>query len=178
VTGAGFKEAHVSRRTERVGSLIRSIVAQALQTRLADPRIPTITSITRVEVSDDFAVARVFVSVMAPETQRRLCLAALRSASGLFRRLLAPELHLRKIPALDFRLDEALRHSFETLEVIDRAMRELGQVPEWEREADDEDAGEPGRVGEDEEPAAPGEPRARPQPEASAENGGSGQEGA
>ncbi len=168
----------MSRRTERVGNLIRSIVAQAIQTRLADPRIPTITSITRVEVSDDFAVARVFVSVMAPEAQRQLCLAALRSATGLFRRLLAPELHLRRIPALDFRLDDALRHSFETLEVIDRAMRELGQIPEWEREAADPEAGEPGGVGEDQEPAAPGESRARPRPEAQAENGGSGPEGA
>jgi ribosome-binding factor A len=113
-------------------------VAETIQTRLADPRIPTITSVTRVEVSDDWSTARIFVSVMGSEVQRKLCLTALRSARGLFRRLLAPELHLRKIPALDFRLDDSLRQSFETLAVIDRAMRELGEVPEWEREEDEE----------------------------------------
>lgn len=122
----------MSRRTERVGSLIRSIVADAIQTRLADPRIPTITSITRVVVSDDFSVARIFVSVMAPEAHRNLCLTALRSANGLLRRMLAPELRLRKIPLLVFELDESVRKGFETVEVIDAAMRELGKVPEWE----------------------------------------------
>lgn len=167
----------MSRRTERVGNLIRSIVAQTLQTRLTDPRIPTITSVTRVEVSDDFAVARIFVSVMAPEPQRQLCLTALRHASGLFRRVLAPELSLRKIPALDFRLDDSLRQSFETVEVIDRAMRELGEVPEWEREEteaatpEDEDAGESG-------PAEPGESQSGSLPDPGIEHEGSRQEGA
>jgi ribosome-binding factor A len=132
---------NVSRRTERVGHLIRQLVAETIQNRLSDPRIPTITSVTRVEVSDDFSVARIHVSVMAPEPQRKLCLTALRKARGLFRRVLAPQLTLRKIPALDFRLDDSLRQGFETVEVIDRAMRELGQVPEWERE-DEENAGD------------------------------------
>ena len=134
----------VSRRTERVGSLIRTIIAEAIQTRLADPRIPTITSITRVVVSDDFSVARIFVSVMATEVHRNLCLTALRSAHGLLRRMLAPELHLRKIPLLVFELDESVRKGFETVEVIDAAMRELGEVPEWEAEDPAEDAEEDG----------------------------------
>jgi ribosome-binding factor A len=124
----------VSRRTERVGSLIRTVIADAIQTRLADPRIPTITSITRVVVSDDFSVARIFVSVMATEAHRNLCLTALRSATGLLRRTLAPELQLRKTPLLLFELDDSLRKGFETVEVIDAAMRELGEAPEWEAE--------------------------------------------
>lgn len=148
----------MSRRTERVGHLIRQLVAETIQNRLSDPRIPTITSVTRVEVSDDFSVARVYVSVMAPEPQRKLCLTALRKASGLFRRVLAPELTLRKIPALDFRLDDSLRQGFETVEVIDRAMRELGQVPEWEREEDEEELadGSAGPTADDEAVPEPG----------------------
>ena len=128
----------MSRRTERVASLIRTIIADAIQNRLNDPRIPVITSITRVEVSDDFSVARVFVSVMAAEAQRKLCVEALRSAAGLLRRELAPELRLRKIPALQFRLDDSLRRGFETVTAIDEAMRELGEVPEWERDEEEE----------------------------------------
>lgn len=133
----------MSRRTERVGSLIREIIAEAIQNRLSDPRIPPITSITRIQVSEDFSAACVYVSVMAPEAQRRLCLAALRSASGLLRRLLAPELRLRKVPWLNFRLDDSVRRSFETVTAIDGAMRELGQPPEWEREEDQEEPQRP-----------------------------------
>ena len=137
----------MSRRTERIGHLIRSLVADVIQNRLADPRIPTITSVTRVEVSDDLAVARVYISALAPEPKRKLCLTALRSASGVFRRALGPQLHLRKFPYLDFRLDDSLRQGFETLEIIDRAMRELGERPTWEQadaaqdEAGDDDDG-------------------------------------
>lgn len=123
-----------TRRTERVGSLIRNVVAEAILNKLSDPRIETITSITRVEVSEDLAVARVHVSVLAPPARQRLCVEALQSAAGLLRRRLAPELRMRKIPHLEFRLDESLQLGFQTVETIDQAMRELGEPPEWERD--------------------------------------------
>ena len=134
----------MSKRTERVGSLIRRILAEALQRRVSDPRIPAITSITRVEVSPDFAVAKVMVSVMAAEPEREDCLRALRSAAGYLRKILGPELKLRKIPTLVFRLDESVRRSFETVQLIDHAMQELGEKPEWERSAEPDGAGESG----------------------------------
>ena len=64
--------------------MIRSIVADAIQNRLNDPRILPLTSITRVAVSDDFSLARIYVSVMAPDaaddaqrqSQRTRCVAA------------------------------------------------------------------------------------------------------
>lgn len=126
----------MSQRTERIGSLIRRIIAEALQRRLNDPRIPVITSITRVEVSADLAVARVMVSVMAPEAERQDCLRALRSAAGYLRKRLGLELKLRKIPTLAFRLDDSVRGSFETVQLIDRAMQALGERPDWERPQD------------------------------------------
>lgn len=174
----------MSRRTERVGHLIRSIVAQTIQSRLADPRIPAITSITRVEVADDFSVARIHVSVMAPEAQRALCLTALRSAAGLLRRALAPELRLRKIPALVFQLDDSLRQSAATVDMIDQAMRELGQAPEWEREEQDTDVPvDPETTAAegacaDQPPGAPDPSRASPSIGGGPEDEGVGQEGA
>lgn len=123
----------MSRRTERIGHVVRSVVAQAIQSRLADPRIPPITSVTRVEVSEDLALAKVYVSVMAPDAKRQLAVDALQHAAGLMRRMLAPELRIRKLPALVFKLDESVRRGLDTLAVIEGAMRELGEVPEWER---------------------------------------------
>jgi ribosome-binding factor A len=119
-----------SRRAERVASLIRTLIAEEILHGLNDPRIPTITSITRVEVSPDFAVARVHVSVMAEETKRRLCLAALTSAAGHLRWLLSQELTLRNTPQIEFRLDDSLRGALQTVEKIDQLMAELGERPE------------------------------------------------
>jgi ribosome-binding factor A len=122
----------VSRRTERIGNVIRALVAEAIQSRLSDPRIAPLTSITRVEVSADLAVARVHVSVMAEEPRQALCLQALRHAAGRLRSLVAQRIVLRHVPRLDFLLDSSVQGAFRTVQVIDAAMAELGQRPPWE----------------------------------------------
>ena len=120
----------MSRRTERVASLIRTIVAEAIQSRLSDPRIEPLTSITRVEVSADLSVAHVYVSVMAEAVRRELSVRALRHASGRLRSLVAREVSLRQVPELDFRLDESVQQSFRTVQQIDGLMEELGEPAE------------------------------------------------
>jgi ribosome-binding factor A len=122
----------VSRRTERVARLIQAIVADAIQNRLQDPRIEPLTSVTRAEVSADLSVARVHVSVMADEARRQLCLRALRHAAGRLRSLIAEETALRRVPRLEFYLDDSVRGSFETVEALDQIMTEMGEPPTWE----------------------------------------------
>jgi ribosome-binding factor A len=119
----------VSRRTERIASLIRSILAEAIQSRLSDPRIEPLTSVTRVEVSADLSVAHVYVSVMAEDARRELSVSALQHAAGWLRSVLAQEATLRQTPQLDFRLDESVRRSFETVQQLDEMMRELDEGP-------------------------------------------------
>lgn len=118
------------------------MIADAIQNRLSDPRILPITSITRVEVSPDMSVARVYVSALSDNPSKRaLCVEALQNAAGRLRRMLGPELHLRTVPNLAFELDDSLRVGYETIEAIDRAMEELGEIPEWKRvDEDDLDA--------------------------------------
>ena len=126
----------MSRRTERIGNLIRSVVSKAIQTRLNDPRIAALTSITRVDVSADFSVAHVHVSVMANEARQKLCLAALQRSTGRLRAEVGQQIRLRHVPRLDFHLDDSLQRAFETVQVIDEAMAELGEPLPWE--TDDE----------------------------------------
>ena len=73
----------MSRRTERVGNLIRSTIGELLLSKISDPRIdPARTSITRVEVPEDLLSAKVYISVLGNETQERTTLRALRHAAG------------------------------------------------------------------------------------------------
>ena len=115
----------VSRRTERIASIVRQLVAGAIQTKLSDPRLEPFTSVTRVEVSDDLSIAHVHVSVMAPTPARRnLSVAALTASSGRLRRMLARQLRARTIPELAFHLDESLQRGFQTVQLIDEVMQE------------------------------------------------------
>jgi ribosome-binding factor A len=153
----------VSRRTERVASLIRTILGEAIPARLSDPRIEPLTSITRVEVSADLSVAHVYVSVMAEEAHQRLSVKALRHAAGRLRSLVAGEISLRQAPELDFRLDDSIQRSFETVQQLDRMMEELGERDPHAVEPDSDDSAPDG--------ARNGTPD-RPQPPASAPEAG------
>lgn len=136
----------MSRRVERVGNLIRTVLAEALQQRLSDPRLEPLTSITHVDVAADFSIAHVYVSVMAEESRQKLTLQALRSASGRLRSIVAQQVVVRQVPRLEFHLDHSVQESFRTVQAIDQAMAELGERPPWERER----AAAPGEADADE----------------------------
>ncbi len=132
----------MSRRIQRVASLIRTILAEAIQSRLSDPRIEPLTSITRVEVSADLSIAHVHVSVMAEAPRRELTVRALRHASGRLRSLVAREVSLRQVPELDFQLDESVQQSFRTVQQIDGLMEEFDEPADDEQTLSDDAAGE------------------------------------
>jgi len=138
-----------------VSSVLRSVIAEAIQHRLSDPRIQRLTSVTRVEVSPDLALARVYVSVVGDETRQRLCVEALEHAAGRLRAMVARRTTLRQVPRLGFFLDESVQRAFQTVQMIDAAMAELGQRLPWE-EPEHLPAGQAGPAGEARsEPAAP-----------------------
>ena len=153
----------MSRRTERIGSVIRNIVSEAIQTRLADPRLEPLTSITRVDVSADLSLARVYVSVMAKPAGQKLAVAALANAAGRLRGAVADQVRMRQVPRPEFVLDDSLKQAFETVQAIDSAMAELGQKPPWESAAEAEPADEEGPAGAGDESTA-----ARPADDANA----------
>lgn len=114
-----------SRRMERVNELLRSEISELIARNLKDPRISGTISVTEVQTSSDLRHARVYVSILGSEEQRRESLAALQHAAGFFRRELGERLSLRRTPELDIRLDESLERG-------DRIMRLLRELQEEE----------------------------------------------
>jgi ribosome-binding factor A len=116
----------MSRRTDRVDSLVRQTLGQLLLTKLSDPRIdPARTTITNVAVSEDLTSAKVYVSVIGPEADQRKALAALKHAAGHLQELMMREVSLRQTPVLNFVLDTDFKKALETMEIIDQAMAEI-----------------------------------------------------
>ena len=155
----------MSRRTERIGSVIRNIVSEAIQTRLADPRLEPLTSITHVDVSAISAAhqRQRHGQPRRPETRRRR---AVQRRGGL-RAAVADQVHMRQVPRLEFVLDDSLKQAFETVQAIDQAMAELGQKQPWEDEAEDADAAEAdeeGTTAPDDSSSGPAAEHAEPRP--------------
>lgn len=111
-------------RAERIASIVREVVSDAIANRLSDPRISRFTSVTRVELSPDLEFADVSVSVMGTEREARTCMRGLASARGAVQSLLAKRLEIRKCPLLRFRLDEGLKRGMEIVRELDRLEQE------------------------------------------------------
>ena len=110
-----------SHRPDRVGEQIRDEIS-ALLTRGAvhDPGIGFIT-LTRVKVSADLQMARVFYTSLGDDKARKETAKALTRATPFLRRQIGSVLHLRRVPELDFRFDEAIVHQ----DRIEQILRDL-----------------------------------------------------
>ena len=134
----------MTRRTDRVDSLVQQTLGQLMLTKLSDPRIdPARTTITKVTVSEDMTLAKVYVSVIGSEADERKALAALKHAAGHLQELMMREVSLRQTPVLRFIIDTNFKRTLETLEIIDQAMAEIRSKEQDEHaDADSLDAGQ------------------------------------
>lgn len=101
----------MSRRTDRLDEQFREEISKLLQKGLKDPRISSLTSITRVTITDDLSYAKVMVSVMGSDKEKRDSLVGLNNSAGFIRSVLGKSLKIHKVPELNFVLDENLEHA-------------------------------------------------------------------
>ena len=95
------------RRAQRVATLLRAYLSEALTREVGDPRLVSLV-LTDVVVPDDLGVARVGVRLLSDDQdpeQRRSVLDALRRAASRLRRGVGPRLGLRRVPELQFFYD-------------------------------------------------------------------------
>ena len=121
-------------RPDRVGEQIRQLLTESLLREVHDPGIGFVT-LTRVRVSPDLQMARVFYTSMGDDKARKETTRALERATPLLRRHIGRNLRLRRVPELHFQFDE----SVESQDRIERILLEL----KAEREARGESADGP-----------------------------------
>jgi ribosome-binding factor A len=90
----------MTRRTQQMGEFLRQEVTDIIRSEIDDPRLGFWT-VTRVEVPSDLRTARVYVSVLGTDDERKDTLTALRGASHFIRGHLKPRMHTRIIPDRD-----------------------------------------------------------------------------
>jgi ribosome-binding factor A len=97
----------VGNRPDRVAEAIRDEVSQLIAREVHDPGIGFIT-LTRVKVSPDLQIARVYYTTMGDEKAQRDTARALKRAVPFLRRQLGQRIRLRRVPELDFFYDESI----------------------------------------------------------------------
>ncbi|HYR91691.1 MAG TPA: 30S ribosome-binding factor RbfA [Terriglobia bacterium] len=108
------------RRIDRIEEQLRIELSEVIEREIQDPRIGLVT-VTRVKVSPDLRHARVFVTVLGGEDERKKTIEGLRSAAGFIRRSLSQRLHhLKRCPELTFGYDESVEKDIRIEELLDQ----------------------------------------------------------
>lgn len=111
----------MSRRTYRVAEAIRRVTSEIVQRHLNDPRIKGFITVTKVEVTEDLRLARIYYSVLGDEKKKKLVAKGLKSAKNFIRKYIGNELKLRYAPDISLIIDK----SFEYKERIDKVLKRI-----------------------------------------------------
>ncbi len=106
-------------RQEKVAEALRKEVSSIIHDELKDPRLGFVT-VTRAEITPDLRYAKVFFSVLGQQQDYDRTKAALDSASGFIRKLVAQRIRLMFAPEISFKEDRSSEYSVKIQEVLDQ----------------------------------------------------------
>jgi ribosome-binding factor A len=107
----------MSRRLARLNEQLKRELAVLIRTAVRDPRVGVVT-VTAVDVTNDLAVARVFVRCLGSEEEVDQVLAGLEAAAPFLRTELGKSLRVRRVPELRFERDETLERAMRIEEIL------------------------------------------------------------
>lgn len=110
-------------RSHRVADQIQRDVAELIR-ELKDPRIGMVT-INGVEVTPDYAHAKVYFSLLVGDSQA--CQEALNEAAGFLRNGLFKRLQIHTVPTLHFHFDRTTERAAEMNSLIQKAVADKAQ---------------------------------------------------
>ena len=97
---------------ERINKINEEVMRElaAVIRDLKDSRIPMLTSVVAVHVTNDLSYAKAYISVFGDETVQKNAIDGLKSAQGYIRREIGLRLQLRHTPEFIFELDHSIEH--------------------------------------------------------------------
>lgn len=109
-------------RSSRIAEQIQRELAELIRLELKDPRVGLIT-LTGVDLTPDYAHAKVFYTTMADADARQDVETGLRAASGFLRRELGRRIRIHTLPELHFVFDESVERGDRLSRLIDAAVK-------------------------------------------------------
>jgi ribosome-binding factor A len=122
--GLGSSEPKMEgKRSDKIADLIQKEISQMLMRSLKDPRIGFVT-ITKVTVSEDCRMAKIYFSVTGSSDERERSTEGLNSAKGYVRKELGRRIRMKYIPEITFQFDPSIEYAIHIGEVIERIRKE------------------------------------------------------
>lgn len=116
-------------RSERVVEQIRRELSELIQLELKDPRVRLVT-LTDVEITPDYAHAKIFYTSLATADQQAEIAVGLRRASSFLRRELGKRIKIHHLPELHFFYDKSVEEGTRLSQLIDQAVQSCSEQPD------------------------------------------------
>lgn len=110
---------------QRVKEQLRREITWVIANKVRDPRIPSVVTVTDINLAPDTRNATVMVSIMGELAEREPALIALNKAAPYIQNLVAQRVKIKHFPRLHFKLDESLDYSEHINELLDQIKDDL-----------------------------------------------------
>lgn len=108
----------MGRRSKKLSTEIERFVSSIIEKISFSPS--ALVTVIRVEVSPDFDYAKIYIGVL-PEKQREKIISQIREQKTAIKKKLAQHLRIRRMPEIDFRLDEDM----EKAERVEKILKKI-----------------------------------------------------
>ncbi|HTY02254.1 MAG TPA: 30S ribosome-binding factor RbfA [Rhodocyclaceae bacterium] len=113
-------------RSNRVSEQIHRELSELIRLEIKDPRVGpkmSLVTVTGVEVTPDYAHAKVFYTTLASEQERAEIERGLKHSAGFLRRELGRRIRIHHIPELHFVYDASVERGSRLTSLIDEAIK-------------------------------------------------------
>ena len=109
-------------RNQRLATDVLRTLSELLRFETRDPRLRNV-SLTAVDLSRDLGIAKVYFSILDPESSVEPVQEGLRQAAGFLRSRLARSMTIRQVPELRFQHDDSAAESARISALLHNALR-------------------------------------------------------
>jgi len=108
------------KRTDRLNSLIKEVLAEVIREDVKHPQLHHLTTVTRVDISKDLHNAKVYISVIGTENEKQTTISALKSAAGYIAVIASKKVVMRYFPQLTFYIDDSVEKHIQINDLIEK----------------------------------------------------------
>jgi ribosome-binding factor A len=116
-------------RVDRLNSLLKEVIAEVVMRDVHNPKVSTLVTIKKVDITKDLHHAKVYISLVGSDAEKRQTLKALQSAAGFISSQAAKKVVMRYFPQLTFHLDDTLEDELRIHNLLEKIHDEQAKRP-------------------------------------------------
>jgi len=107
-------------RMSRINAEIQKCIAEIITNKVNNPDIDgMIVSVVKVDTAPDLETAKVYISILGSDAQKKNCFDAIVASAGYIRYELSHMVRLKSVPSLNFKFDTSYETGERIMNLID-----------------------------------------------------------